>query len=123
MKKRISESTIYIEKDFNVDTVYIRSKPRYYSTDEETGERTLITKLEFDKLDNNKIVSYNEIEYTYREYIEKLEADNKQLVLELTSSNMEMLSTIDVLSQENSVQQAILMMEIANMINEMGVTK
>lgn len=53
------------------------------------------------------------------EYIEKISKENKQLKLELNTSNMEILNTINTVNQETKMTQAQLMMEIARTLEEL----
>lgn len=88
----------YKPVDFNVDTIYLRSNAKFYKVlDIETNEKELlnITVEEFNKLDINKICIYDEEQYTYNEYVVKMndekEIENKNLMKNISDMQMEIM--------------------------------
>lgn len=92
------QATHYKSVDFNVDTIYLRSNVKFYKVlDIETNEKELlnITVEEFNKLDINKICIYDEEQYTYNEYVVKMnnekEKENKNLMKNISDIQMEIM--------------------------------
>ncbi len=92
------QATHYKPVDFNVDTIYLRSNVKFYKIiNDETNEKELlnITVEEFNKLDINKICIYDEEQYTYNEYVVKMnnekEKESKNLMKNISDMQMEIM--------------------------------
>ena len=92
------QATHYAPVDFNVDTIYLRDNVKFYKIlDRETNEKELldITIEEFNNLDINKLCIYDEEQYTYNEYVVKMnnekEKENKNLMKNISDMQMEIM--------------------------------
>lgn len=92
------QATYYKPVDFNVDTIYLRSNVKFYKVlDVETNEKEPlnVTVEEFNSLDINKICIYDEEQYTYNEYVVKMnnekEKENRNLVKNISDIQMEIM--------------------------------
>ena len=92
------QATHYKPVDFNVDTIYIRKNVKFYKIiNDETNEKEPlnVTVEEFNNLDINKICIYDEEQYTYNEYVVKMnnekEKENKNLVKNISDLQMEIM--------------------------------
>ena len=92
------QATHYKPVDFNVDTIYLRSNVKFYKIiNDETNEKELlnITIEEFNNLDIKKLCIYDEEQYTYNEYVVKMnnekEKENKNLVKNISDIQMEIM--------------------------------
>lgn len=75
------QATHYKPVDFNVDTIYLRNKVKFYKVlDKENSKRELldITAEEFNNLDIDKLCIYDEEQYTYNEYVVKMNNEKEQ---------------------------------------------
>ena len=92
------QATYYKPVDFNVDTIYLRDNVKFYKIlDRETNEKELldITIEDFNKLDIDKLCIYDEEQYTYNEYVVKMndekEIENKNLMKNISDMQMEIM--------------------------------
>ena len=92
------QATHYKPVDFNVDTIYLRSNVKFYKIiNDETNEKELlnITVEEFNNLDIKKLCIYDEEQYTYNEYVVKMnnekEKENKNLMKNISDMQMEIM--------------------------------
>ena len=92
------QATHYKPVDFNVDTIYLRSNVKFYKIiNDETNEKELlnVTVEEFNNLDIKKLCIYDEEQYTYNEYVVKMnnekEKENKNLVKNISDIQMEIM--------------------------------
>ena len=92
------QATNYTPVDFNVDTIYLRDNVKFYKIlDRETNEKELldITIEDFNKLDIDKLCIYDEEQYTYNEYVVKMndekEIENKNLMKNISDMQMEIM--------------------------------
>lgn len=92
------QATYYKAVDFNVDTIYLRDNVKFYKIlDKENNEKELldITIEEFNKLNVDKLCVYDEEQYTYNEYVVKMndekEKENKNLVKNISDIQMEIM--------------------------------
>ena len=92
------QATHYKSVDFNVDTIYLRSNVKFYKIiNDETKEKEPlnVTVEEFNSLDIDKLCIYDEEQYTYNEYVVKMndekEKENKNLVKNISDMQMEIM--------------------------------
>lgn len=92
------QATHYKPVDFNVDTIYLRDNVKFYKIlDKENNEKELldITIEEFNKLNVDKLCIYDEEQYTYNEYVVKMnnekEQENKNLIKNISDIQMEIM--------------------------------
>ena len=92
------QATHYAPVDFNVDTIYLRKNVKFYKVlDRETNEKELldITIEGFNNLDIDKLCIYDEEQYTYNEYVVKMndekEIENKNLMKNISDMQMEIM--------------------------------
>ena len=92
------QATHYKPVDFNVDTIYLRDNVKFYKVlDKENNEKELldITIEEFNILNVDKLCIYDEEQYTYNEYVVKMndekEIENKNLMKNISDMQMEIM--------------------------------